>query len=150
MRFVSGYIPAVGYETTHEVCGRKVRSTRSGRQLKVSRDGRVLMYGDDEHRSWRHVDDLVPDPAPGPGKTVRESGGVGGWKGVWALAFLLFYVTYLVVLITVTGPATHSVPKGPFGAFGAKGRAVPEASVVNRVVDAAWAWLEGDKNPFAM
>jgi hypothetical protein len=54
------FVPARGFENTHEIrCGRRtvVRSKLTGRNLKVSKTGRVLMY---PARRWEHVAALIP------------------------------------------------------------------------------------------
>ena len=54
------FVPARGFENTHEIrCGRRtvVRSKLTGRNLKVSKTGRVLMC---PARRWEHVAALIP------------------------------------------------------------------------------------------
>lgn len=48
------FVPAKGFEDTHDVstCGRRVRSRASGRDLKVTRDGRALMYDASGASRW--------------------------------------------------------------------------------------------------
>ena len=60
------FVPAKGFETTHEVlCVPSknrpvVRSKLTGRHLKISKAGRVLMC---PARKWEYVDALVPSSA---------------------------------------------------------------------------------------
>lgn len=70
------WAPAKGYEATHDVsaCGRLVRSRRTGRLLKRTRDGRVLLVTSlaAPARRWAYPHDLAPAGGRG-GKQTRVS-----------------------------------------------------------------------------